>query len=247
MNKTINLLKSRTSVRVFDTSFSIPKKEKDLIIECAKQAPTWMNGQNYQIIIFKDTMKEELAKILEVSGNSSNAKIINQCSIFLLFCIDYHIYIEDGYTFDFSNEVEPLLISTTDVSLALENAVIAAESLELGSCVIGGIRRDADKIIDFLKMPDYTYPIAGVALGKPLYPKQNPKPRLENKINVFDANNYSRDINLDLINYYDCILKQYAHKYNYSSSPWLERFKNYYKNKEFPISTKLILKKQKLF
>ncbi|MEX6015152.1 hypothetical protein [Mammaliicoccus sciuri] len=87
-----------------------------------------MNGQNYQIIIFKDTMKEELAKILEVSGNSSNAKIINQCSIFLLFCIDYHIYIEDGYTFDFSNEVEPLLISTTDVSLALENAVIAAKA-----------------------------------------------------------------------------------------------------------------------
>lgn len=247
MNKTIDLLTSRTSVRVFDASFSISEKEKDLIIKSAKQAPTWMNGQNFQIIIFKDAKKEELTKILEGSGNNSNAKIINQCSIFLLFCIDYHIYIEDGGTFDFNNEVEPLLISTTDLSLAIENAVMATESLDLGSCVIGGIRRDADKIIDLLKMPEYTYPIAGVALGKPLYPKQEPKPRIDNVLNVFDASNYSRNINFKKINDYEHILKQYAQKHNYTSKPWLNRFKSFYKNKDFPNSTKVILKKQKLF
>lgn len=247
LNKTIENLLSRTSIKSFNPNFKIPGTEEELIIKSAKQAPTWMNGQNFQIVIFKDQMKKQLANMLMEAGDMSNSIQINHCSIFLLFCIDYHLYTGNGAEFDFKDEIEPLLISTTDLSLAAENAVIAAESLNLGSCVIGGVRRISEEIIELLNMPKYTYPLFGVAIGQPSYPKQSPKPRLSDKVNVLDANIYSRKLNIDDFKIYYENLKLYAHQNNYKTSPWLQRFEKYYTDKSYPNNTKDVLKKQCLF
>lgn len=247
MNKTIESLLSRTSIKSFNPNFQVSNTEEDLIIKSAKQAPTWMNGQNYQIIVFKGQRKNDLANILMEREDISNSIQINECSIFLLFCIDYHLYTGNGVEFDFKGEIEPLLISTTDLSLAAENAVIAAESLNLGSCVIGGVRRISEEIIELLNMPKYTYPLFGVAIGQPSYPKQSPKPRLSDNVNVLNANTYSRELNIDDFKVYYENLKLYAHQNNYKTSQWLQRFETYYTDKTYPNNTKDGLKKQCLF
>lgn len=246
MNQTIDYLLNRTSVRHFIKDYKISSDHKELIIHATKQAPTWMNGQNYSMILFERKMKDTLCEILEIKGQISNAKLISQSSLFILFCIDYHLYTVNHAKFNFEGEIEPVLISATDLSLAAENAVIATESIELGSCVIGGIRRISKELIEMFDLPHYIYPFIGVAIGKPSKTKQAPKPRLDDNINVFQAEDFQINRTVEDINHYYESLKEYALANNYQTSDWLKRFETYYSEKNYSEDTKHILKQQKL-
>ncbi len=75
-----------------------------------------------------------------------------------------------GYT-------EQLLIAAIDTGLMGQNALLAAQSLELGGVFIGGIRNNPDKVAELLNLPEHVIPLFGLCLG---YPDQSPdsKPRL---------------------------------------------------------------------
>ncbi|MCR1872017.1 nitroreductase family protein [Mammaliicoccus lentus] len=246
MNEAIEKLLNRTSVRHYIDDYELSLHHKELIIRAAKQAPTWMNGQNYSMILFEGNMKDRLCEMLDEIGQTSNSKLINQSSLFILFCMDYHMYTVDNAVFDFTDEVEPIIISTTDLSLAAENAVIAAESLDLGSCIVGGVRRLAKELIEMFKMPEYMYPLMGLAIGKPSKEKQKPKPRLDDAINVFQAEQFQVKRTAEDINRYFDNLKVYAQHNNYKTSNWLERFETYYGENKYSNDTKKLLKQQKL-
>ena len=62
---------------------------------------------------------------------------------------------------------ENLLISSVDASLAGQNTLLAAESLGYGGVFIGLIRHKALAIAELFNLPDYTYPIFSIALGRP--------------------------------------------------------------------------------
>jgi hypothetical protein len=51
---------------------------------------------------------------------------------------------------------------------------MAAESLGMGSCFLGGVPYYADKIIEQYKLPPRIFPLVGLAMG---YPAQDPPPR----------------------------------------------------------------------
>ena len=73
--------------------------------------------------------------------------------------------------------VEGLLISSVDAALAGQNALLAAESLGYGGVIIGLVRYKSEEVAELFNLPDYTYPVFGMALG---VPNQNHdvKPRL---------------------------------------------------------------------
>jgi len=54
MNDTIHLLTSHRSYRHFDENYSLPKEQLSAILAAARQAPSWMNGQMYSIIVIQD-------------------------------------------------------------------------------------------------------------------------------------------------------------------------------------------------
>ena len=72
---------------------------------------------------------------------------------------------------------EQLLVATIDTALMAQNVAVAAESVGLGLCYVGGIRNHPEAVADLLKLPEHVYPVFGMSLG---YPAQNPevKPRL---------------------------------------------------------------------
>lgn len=49
---------------------------------------------------------------------------------------------------------------------------IAAESLGLGICFIGGIRNDVEQIAEILDLPPYTMPLFGLTIGHPVANKE---------------------------------------------------------------------------
>ena len=57
------------------------------------------------------------------------------------------------------------LVAAVDVAILMQTATLAAESLGLSMCYIGGIRNDTQAIIDLLELPPLTFPISGMTLG----------------------------------------------------------------------------------
>jgi FMN reductase (NADPH) len=97
----------------------------------------------------------------------------------LLFtiCIDSHrhevVMARRGWRM-VQNDLSLLLFGIQDATLMAENMVIAAESMGLGSCFLGGVPYDAEKIARQYKLPTRVFPLVGLAMG---YPDENPPPR----------------------------------------------------------------------
>ncbi len=60
-----------------------------------------------------------------------------------------------------------LLLGTLDAALAAQNAVVALESLGLGSVYIGAIRNDIEGVAKELGLPPQVYPVFGLCVGYP--------------------------------------------------------------------------------
>lgn len=176
MNKIIELLKNRRSYRDFDENYVLPAEDLQAILDASRQAPSWMNGQFYSIVVIKDKqLREQLVK-----WNPGNPHMLKS-SAFLLFIGDLHrtkmVSEAHNSAYPIDESIEPILLATTDAALALENAVIAAESLGLGTVVVGSIRKHGQEISQLIGLPDNTFPLFGLSIGKPVI-EMKVKPRL---------------------------------------------------------------------
>ncbi len=79
-----------------------------------------------------------------------------------------------------------LVLGMQDASYMAENMVIAAESLGLGSCFLGGIPFHSRKIIERFKLPQRVFPMVGLTMG---YPARNPpvRPRYPLSFTLFEG------------------------------------------------------------
>lgn len=179
MNETINLLTNHRSYRNFDGDYQLSDEKLQAILAAARQAPSWMNGQMYSIIVIRDqAIRQQL-----VEWNPGNPHMLNS-SVFLLFVADLkrtqQIAQQQDVPYPVDDGLHPLIIATTDTSLALQNAIIASESLGLGVVPVGSVRNNIEEISDLLHLPDYVYPVAGLSIGKPIV-DMKVKPRLPEK------------------------------------------------------------------
>ena len=203
MNETINLMKAHTSVRRF-TEEQISDEELRAIIDAGRAASSWKNFQSYSIIVVRSEEKKEA--LFELVPQEA----IRQSSAFLLFVGDLNRAQKgaqlhtDGF---YPEGTENLLISSVDAALAGQNTLLAAESLGYGGVIIGLVRYEASKIAQLFNLPDYTYPIFGMALGKP---NQNHavKPRLPYEAVVFEEE-YREQLS-SVIEAYDRVQAEYA-------------------------------------
>jgi FMN reductase (NADPH) len=72
------------------------------------------------------------------------------------------------------NDLSLLFFGVQDAALLAQNMVIAAESLELGSCFIGNTPYIADKIVEQYQLPPRVFPLVQLTMG---YPAEDPPPR----------------------------------------------------------------------
>lgn len=164
MNNTIQELLKRKSVRVF-TGEPISKEKKELILTAATQAPTAGNQQLYTII---DVTKQDLKERLAVTCD--NQPFIAEADMVLIFVADCRKWYE-GFK-DVGAEprnpgVGDLMLAVTDAAIAAQNAVVAAESLGIGSCYIGDIMENAEIHKEILQLPEYTFPAVMLVFGHP--------------------------------------------------------------------------------
>ena len=164
MNNTIQELMKRKSVRVF-TGEPISKEKKEMILNAAAQAPTAGNQQLYTII---DVTDPELKKKLAVTCD--NQPFIAEADMVLVFVADCQKWYE-GFQDVGAAPRKPgagdLMLAVTDTAIAAQNAVVAAESLGIGSCYIGDIMENAEIHKEILQLPDYVFPAVMLVFGYP--------------------------------------------------------------------------------
>ncbi|MCL2595553.1 MAG: nitroreductase family protein [Promicromonosporaceae bacterium] len=163
MNQTIDLMMNHVSVRKF-TDEPIPAQTLDAIIDAGRAASSWKAFWSYSIVVV------ESAETKQALFDLVPQPAITGCSAFLLFVGDLTLAAQAAEMHDAEFQpkgVESLLISSVDGALAAQNTLLAAESLGYGGVVIGLVRYESAKISELLGLPKYTYPLFGIALGKP--------------------------------------------------------------------------------
>ncbi len=174
----LQFLNSHGSVRRF-TDQPVTEEQLARIIETAQRAPTSSNLQAYSIIVVRDPRKREKLSIL--SGNQPH---VRDCPVLLVFCPDLlrlrKICLQSGHRFR-EEYFEYLLVAVIDAALAGQNALLAAEALGLGGCMIGGLRNRPQEVAELLDLPPRVFALFGLTIGVPHKPA-GVKPRLPTSV-----------------------------------------------------------------
>ena len=236
MTETTTLMKSHSSVRRFKEQ-EIPQADLTEILTAAQMASSWKNFQSYSVIVVRSQEKKDA--LYELVPQEA----IRQSAVFLLFVGDLN-RAEKGtriHTDSFQPQgVEGLLISSVDAALAGQNALLAAESLGYGGVIIGLVRYKSEEVAELFNLPDYTYPVFGMALG---VPNQNhdAKPRLPLENVIFEEEYQEQSI--EAIEAYDRVQSDYAGAR--ATTTWSQRLAEQFGNPE-PSSTRENLEQKKL-
>jgi len=204
MNEVIKLLQSHRSIRKFSDK-AIDQKTINSIIASGQAAATSSNVQGTTVIQVNDGEARE--KLVTFSGGQ---KYIASAGAFFVFCADLKRSAQacalEGGEFT-QGMTEHFIIATIDVALFAQNCTIAAESLGMGICYIGGLRNNPAEVSELLDLPENVYPVFGLCIG---YPEQDPevKPRLPLDA-VLMQDRYDADVLAPGIKAYDEHMRAY--------------------------------------
>lgn len=183
-------LLERTSVRRYERE-AIPEEKMQFIFEAIRNTPTSYNGQQFSVIDIDDQeLKEKLYEL-------TNQKQLKTCNRLLIFLSDYNkielLAKKKGLDMPaITNTMDGVIIGVIDASLAMMSAVVAAESVGLGSNCVGYLRTvDPAKVAELLKLPKGVFVVCGLAIGVPReHPDLKPK---QPQSTVFFRNSYEQD------------------------------------------------------
>ena len=171
MNDVLETIYNRASLRVYDKR-EISQEDLDAILEAAMRAPTAGNQMLYSILVIRN---EETKKIL--SKTCDNQAFIATAPVILVFLADHQRwfdYYEQNGVGDYCDEHDltfegpqesDLLLAIQDTMIAAENAVIAGESLGIGSCYVGDIMENYEVHRELFDLPDWAFPIGMLCMG----------------------------------------------------------------------------------
>jgi len=173
----IEAIKTRRSIRRYKTT-RVNNKTIELILEAARWAPSWSNTQCWKFVVVRDSHIK--AKLADTLGENPATDAIRSAPVVIVACAELGKagYKQGELTTDKGDWY------MFDVALAMQNLVLAAHSLGLGTVHVG--RFDAKKAEGILEVPQGFRVVKMTPLG---YPDQEPKPRPRNELSEIVFNN----------------------------------------------------------
>lgn len=182
------LMKQHHSVRKFKNQ-PLGSETVEKLVEAGQSASTSSYLQTYSIIGVEDPSIK--ARLKEVSGQPY---VLDNGYLFV-FVLDYyrHHLVDEVAASNMETSygsAEGLLVGTIDVALVAQNMAVAAEDMGYGIVYLGSLRNDVARVREILNLPDYTFPLFGMAVGEPSDEENgSPKPRLPFK-HIFHKDQY---------------------------------------------------------
>ena len=182
-------IEERRSIRKFEDR-PVPADILDQIIEAARLAPSGTNRQPWRFALLQESQREKIASAVV------QPFVVEAPAVFVC-CLDHRAYlrshVEDrmkelvraeviseeaaGYIYQrrMPEQVEEVRLPASayiDLGIAVQNMVIAAASLGLGSCWVRLFNQE--QVQQSLALPDHMEALVLLPVG---YPAQNPPPR----------------------------------------------------------------------
>ena len=186
----------RGSCRNFLTT-PVPDDLLAVLCAVAFASPTKSDLQQRDAVILRDAeQRARLAALVPGQNWVQTAPLI------VVFCGNNRRQrlLHEWRNVPFANDhLDAFFNATADAAIALGAFVTAAEALGLGCCPISAVRNEAAAVSELLVLPDYVFPVAGLAVG---YPASKPtiSPRLPLQVtcheNIFAECNLSEAVEL---------------------------------------------------
>jgi len=170
---TIEAIKTRHSVRRFSDRPVEPEKLQ-AVLEAAGMAPSWGNMQCWRFVVVRDpALKAGISELAEVEpycppkGYKSNPAqhALADAPVVIVACAEPNR----------SSDMRCQQYYMTDVGLAVENLMLAAHALGLGSAFVGIF--DEKRLGELLHIPYYITIVGLLPLGYPLNEPAGQSPR----------------------------------------------------------------------
>jgi nitroreductase len=182
-NDVIEALLNHRSVRRYSDR-ALPDNIIQTIIAAAQSASSSSNLQAWSVVAVRDSARKE-----RLAAFAGNQKHITTAPLLLVFIADLSrlrgVSETAGTKGDALEYLESLLLGVIDAALAAQNAVVALESLGLGSCYIGAMRNKPEEVARELALPSEAFAVFGLTVGYPAEEvKTDIKPRLSQDVVV---------------------------------------------------------------
>ena len=156
-----DIVKKRRSVRKFKDK-AVPASSINKILDAARWAPSGLNLQPWRFIVVKNKKIKKQVTAIYASARKKLG-LYKQDTSFV-----------ENPTLIFVLSDKKIPYATPSVFLAIENMVLAATALDLGSVVMTAICAEENKLRKLLKVPNKYKIEALVPIG---YAAEKPKPK----------------------------------------------------------------------
>ncbi|MGW4479993.1 NADPH-dependent oxidoreductase [Rhodococcus triatomae] len=208
------------SVRSFRPD-PVPEPAVEAIVAAAQSAPTSSNLQTWSVVVVRDPdLKDRLAAL------SGDQEFIRQAPVFLVWLVDFariaQVADRHDHGLEGADYVESALVGFVDVSLAAQNASLAAESLGLGTVFVGAARNNPEDLAAALQLPARVVAAFGLAVGHPAPSESSRvKPRLPQTA-VVHHERYQEHTQLPAVDEYEQTIRVFYEGEGLSHS-WIDR------------------------
>jgi nitroreductase len=149
----LELCKSRRSVRRYEEK-EVPEEAILKILEAGRWAPSGLNNQPWKFMVVRERKKiDELAKFTKYKHIVERAKAL------------IIVFLDLGEMYDRTKDVQA-------IGASIQNMLLEAHDLGLGSCWIGEVLNRREKVEEFLGVPKNLELMAFITLG---YPAESPR------------------------------------------------------------------------
>ncbi|WP_055589952.1 NADPH-dependent oxidoreductase [Peterkaempfera griseoplana] len=153
------------SVRAFLPT-PVTEEELQAVVAAASSASTSSNLQAWSVVAVTDPERKR-----RLSDLAAQQKFIVEAPLFLVWVADldrnHRLAERNGKPLDATAYLESTLLGVIDTALAAQNAVVALESLGLGSVFVGAVRNHPEEFADALGLPPRSVAVFGLAVGHP--------------------------------------------------------------------------------
>ena len=156
---------NRRSTRTFERR-SVSEEQIEKLIDAARCAPSAGNIQPWEFIIIKEPHKKQ-----QLSAAALDQTFITEAPVVIVVCAN-EARSGEGYG---NRGVH--LYCIQDTAAAIENMLLAACAMRLGTCWVGAFREELARKI--LNTPSHVRPVAIIPIG---YPAEQPAPRRRRQI-----------------------------------------------------------------
>lgn len=155
---------NRRTVRQYSDK-EVPAELLNDILRRASKAPTTGNMQLYSVIVTRDGETRKNLEALHFNQPASTGG-----KVILTVCADFNMFSRWCELSDADPGYDNLLSffsAMTDATVLTQQIVTIAEMEGLGTCYLGTVLYNADKISELLNLPDLVVPVCSISIGYP--------------------------------------------------------------------------------